>query len=370
MATSMSHRRRSPNSHPLNSLATANLLSTKGATFHSPSAVSPLSDYDDTDDAAAAVSPAGSGSSGFFPPRFARARSSPEDLIDASRCRAAAIISRIDRQLSDLKLSGLSEMVSPVQGKKNGGDDDGDSSEMDSADEGVADVLPLPPSFLALDRCELVRESSSSTATTSSSRRRRIAVSRTAAAPDKGKGPADASDSGLGTSLASTKDRLRSAASAAAERPDGAAAAAAAAASLVGSADATTMDNGAAPAAGLGPRAVARILEHIVRPMLAKRSLRPFRAMLEGVPARMAARRVCCLRDLEKVLWFSAQTKARSTAVYIDFLVTAIGCIQKTAALLDATELVRGSDAPYTPDYFSDLKEQLFQTVAEMTNEG
>ena len=247
--TTMNHRRRSPHSHPLN-LATANLQ--KGATFHSPTST---------------ASPA-SPSDRFIIPRLSRSYSSPDDVIDAHRRRAAILLSRLDKDL----LGMVTESTAPTESS------DSESSDSESDTD---DVLPVPHCFLGLEKTITMNP------TQGSSPRRRYRLPQTTKTNHS-----HGSDSGLGSSLASTKQQQQTSQSPAV------------ATKLVSVVVST--DQGA----GLGQHAVNRIHEHILKPLNAKPSLKPFEQIIMAVPRCIRERQIVCLRDLEKTLWFKAQVSS------------------------------------------------------------
>lgn len=53
--------------------------------------------------------------------------------------------------------------------------------------------------------------------------------------------------------------------------------------------------------------------------------------------------------------------KAKTAALYLDFCLTSIRCIQATVEYLNDHEQIRPNDRPYSNGYFIDLKEQVFQ---------
>ncbi|KAG6978055.1 Zinc finger transcription factor ace1 [Fusarium oxysporum f. sp. conglutinans] len=91
----------------------------------------------------------------------------------------------------------------------------------------------------------------------------------------------------------------------------------------------------------LGPKAINRIHEHTLRPLLAKPTLKEFEPIVLDIPRRIRSKEIICLRDLEKTLIFMAPEKTKS-------------------ATFDR-EQIRPADRPYTNGYFLDLKDQILQ---------
>jgi hypothetical protein len=127
-------------------------------------------------------------------------------------------------------------------------------------------------------------------------------------------------------------------------------------------------------------RASNRIHEHILKPLLAKPSLKDFHPIVRDCPRRIHDKEIVCLRDLEKTLvfmapvsdicfdvegevayWFLRCLKERSKTakLYLDFCLTSIRCIQATVEFLNEREQTRPHDRPYTNGYFVDLVDQL-----------
>jgi uncharacterized C2H2 Zn-finger protein len=132
----------------------------------------------------------------------------------------------------------------------------------------------------------------------------------------------------------------------------------------------------------LQPRAINRIHEHTLRPLLAKPTLKEFEPIVLDIPRRIQSKEIICLRDLEKTLIFMApvsqlltdngvwgntyrmlclKEKTKSAALYLDFCLTSVRCIQATVEYLSDREQIRPADRPYTNGYFLDLKDQILQ---------
>ena len=137
----------------------------------------------------------------------------------------------------------------------------------------------------------------------------------------------------------------------------------------------------------LRPRATNRIHEHVLKPLLAKQSLKDFHPIIKDCPRRINGKEIVCLRDLEKTLifmapvsdfvhdevvdgvahWFSRlKERTKSAALYLDFCLTSIRCIQATVEYLSDREQTRPHDRPYTNGYFVDLVDQIKQYAQQV----
>lgn len=292
------------------------MMLSKGATFHSPTS-------------------SGSSIPTFQPPRLPRSQSHLDDVVDANRRRIAMTLCEIDEALS--KTESLS--LYPKQ------------SEQDILHD---TSLPVPRGFLGPHNAASAM---------SKVNQRRVLRPRSVRRPDH-----HASDSGLGSSIISSKSETKTQSSAAA---------------ITRSAASCTM----AARPSLGPRAVNRIHEHTLGPLLEKSNLKNFEPIVLDIPRRIRSKEIICLRDVEKTLLFRApvsqlltdcgvwgnayrnllvKEKAESAAMYLDFCFTSIRCIQATVEYLSDREQIRAGDRPYTNGYFIDLKEQLFQYGREL----
>ncbi|KAK0656396.1 hypothetical protein B0T16DRAFT_320073 [Cercophora newfieldiana] len=155
------------------------------------------------------------------------------------------------------------------------------------------------------------------------------------------------SDSGLGTSIASTNEKL---AAAKKEKTVKATAVTRSAA-----ARSTTTES----PQGLSARATSRIFEHTLKPLLAKPSFKDLHPLVLECPKKIQEKEIVCLRDLEKTLLLVAPEKAKSSGLYLDFCLTTIRCIQATVEYLSDREQTRPRDLPYTSGYFIDLIDQI-----------
>lgn len=194
-----------------------------------------------------------------------------------------------------------------------------------------------------------------------------------------------ASDSGLGSSIKSELSSEDPAAAAAFSDEQGAKSIVSASA-ITRSAAAPSTTIGRLPR--LSTRATNRITEHILRPLLAKPSLKDFHSIVKDCPRRIHNKEIVCLRDLEKTLIFMApvsdhpgmdvvggvahwffrvlKERTKTAALYLDFCLTSIRCIQATVEFLSEREQTRPHDRPYTNGYFVDLVEQIKQYAQQV----
>jgi hypothetical protein len=297
-----------------------NMSLRKSPTFHSPTSAS-SSDGD------------------FAPPLIRRSQTNLDDVVDAHRRRVALIVDDLSKSLV------ISDSTTSMHKKTKKFRDNS---------------LPVPPSFLDLPP---VVDPAMAKDTEPERRQLRPRNRR----PSKN----HASDSGLGTSIASTKEEKRAAATTGKK-----------ASTITRSASSTTQKTG-----GLNQKAVNRIHEHTLRPLLAKATLKDFRPIVLDIPRRISENEIICLRDLEKTLVFMApvsqlatdpgvwgvtyrslrvKERAKTSALYLDFCLTSIRCIKATAGLLNEREQTRPRDRPYTNLYFMDLEEQIRQYARQL----
>ncbi|QPG99531.1 copper-binding transcription factor [Epichloe festucae Fl1] len=256
----------------------------------------------------------------FVPPRLSRAQTHLDDVVDANRRRIALTLTDIDEALAKTKALSLYPLK-PSEKK----------ALRDNS-------IPVPRGFLDLPVVD--------PATANPEPERRVLRPRSVRRSQQ------ASDSGLGSSIASTKEKWREAAQTTQSRKDTRTNSVASA--LTGASSAKQM----LPA--MSRRAFNRIHEHTLRPLLEKPSLKEFETIVLDVPQRIRSKEIICLRDLEKTLIFMAPGMAKSAALYLDFCLTSIRCIQATVEYLPEREQVRPDDRPYTNGYFIDLKEQIY----------
>ncbi|KAG6006143.1 hypothetical protein E4U54_000221 [Claviceps lovelessii] len=275
----------------------------KGATFHCPN--SPISSTSD---------------SVFVPPHLSWSRTHLDDVVDANRRRIALTLNDIDEVLARTESLGLS---SPPPCKK--------TSLQDSS-------LAVPRGFLDLP---VVVDSKMDKV--NSLRRRRHSK--------------HASDSGLGSSIGSSQETKKNEPAQTAQKKKNIKTNNKATSSLVAG-----PSNAKQLLPAMSRRAFSRIHEHTLRPLLAKPSLKEFEAIVLDVPRQIRSKEIICLRDLEKCLVFMAAPEtAKSAALYLDFCLTSIRCIQATVEYLPEHEQIRSDDRPYTNGYFIDLKEQIYE---------
>ena len=278
----------------------------KGATFHSP------------------TSPASDESIAFRPPSLPRrSQTNLDDVIDARRRRIALTLDELDKSLGSIA---------------------GSSSTRVSLRD---DSLPVPRGFL---ETPMAKPSQSE---------RRVLRPRS----NRRSAHCHDSDSGLGTSIASSKDKRVNASNdqAASTETDT-------------SVKATAITRSAATAAlteelpRLSAKATSRIIEYTLKPLLAKASLRDFHPVVLECPAKISRNEIVCLRDLEKTLLLIAPERTKVAELYLDFCLTSIRCIQATVEYLTDREQTRPSDLPYTSGYFIDLVEQIHRYAAQLSD--
>lgn len=301
----------------------------KGATFHSPT-----SSGSSTSDVS------------FVPPRLSRSQSHLDDVVDANRRRIALTLNDIDEALSMTEQLSLSSPQNP---------------ELPQSKTLRDTSLPVPRGFLDLPVVD--------PAMAKEEPQRRVLRPRSVR-----RSRHHASDSGLGTSIASTNEKQavgNEQKKEAKTQPSASAITRSAAAS-------SAMQN----LPSLGPKAINRITEHVVRPLRAKPTLKEFEPIVLDIPRRIRSKEIICLRDLEKTLIFMApvsqlltdkgvwgdtyrilcmKERTKTAALYLDFCLTSIRCIQATVEYLSDREQIRPGDRPYTNGYFIDLKEQIYQ---------
>ncbi|TQN73481.1 Zinc finger transcription factor ace1 [Colletotrichum shisoi] len=307
MSVSVNPRRRTPVTRPESPAASGLSLKTncfrKGATFHSPT--SPTSSS--SDDALTA------------PPSLRRSQTNLDDVVDAHCRRMALIVDDIDKSLSNINL------VSP------------------NAKSFRDDSLPVPRGFLNLPVIDPAMAKDKSKET-----ERRILRPRTRRSSRHHE-----SDSGLGTSVTHTAETEP--ATTASKK-----------ASAITRSAANTSSSTMEKLPALSSRAVNRIHEHVLRPLRAKPALKDFEAIVLDVPRRIREKEIICLRDLEKTLIFMAPERTKTAALYLDFCLTSIRCIQATVEYLSDREQTRPNDRPYTNGYFIDLVEQIRQYAGQL----
>jgi len=237
-----------------------NMSLRKGATFHSPS--SPSSDNHFT-----------------IPSLPRRSATNLEDVVDAHRRRAALRLLDIDRGLSAVESSTTTrtsyrdEGLPVPQGFLDHTVGAHPTEGYDSIMEGV---MTQEPSELSIGKSSL-----------RSSHKRRSSHCH-------------ASDSGLGSSITSVSEKRGMEAMAASLTDDRCARSIITASAITRSAAAHSSTMESLPR--LSARASNRIHEHILKPLLAKSSLKDFHPIVRDCPRRIHQKEIVCLRDLEKTL--------------------------------------------------------------------
>lgn len=315
----------------------------KGATFHVPN------------------SPELETSSIPGPPR--RSQSTLEDVVDAHKRRVALNLADIDRGLAAASL----EDHSPSSTKQ---------SFPDEADPVPQSLLnhsfgkPTTKSYGPIMDGVMSKEPS--------------AIGRRSLRPRHNRRPSRYSDSALGSSIGSRSGKNTAETNPTTVTDDARTKAKAAASAITRSAAAhSTVEN----LPRLSSRASNRIQEHILRPLLAKSSLKDFHPIVKDCPRRIHGKEIVCLRDLEKTLifmapvsesptddvaggvahWFSRlKERTKTAALYLDFCLTSIRCIQATVEFLSDREQTRPHDRPYTNGYFVDLVDQIKQYAQQV----
>jgi len=312
----------------------------KSATFHSPTTAEPKKTFK-------------------VPSLPRRSQTTLEDVVDAHKRRVALTLGDIDRGLA------AAEERSPTSRQSF-------RDESDPVPQGFLNHTVDTPATASygpiMDGVMIKRESSPSSPI---SRRLR---------PRHNRIPSRYSDSGLGSSIRSSsgkKEAETSPTKLADERCS----------KIMVKASAITRSAAhSSSLPRLSARASNRIHEHILRPLLAKKSLGDFHPIIKDCPRRIHAKEIVCLRDLEKTLifmapvsdlpsdvvggfahWFSRlKERTKSAALYLDFCLTSIACIQATVEFLSEREQTRPSDRPYTNGYFVDLVDQIKQYAQQV----
>ncbi|KAL9946070.1 copper-binding transcription factor [Verticillium nonalfalfae] len=321
-------RRRSPvtrvgdaSSNGLTSLKT-NMTLRKGATFHSPTSLD------------------SSSIDAFIPPALGRSQTNLEDVVGAHVRRMEMIVSGIETSLN------LNDTPRPAS--------------KPSRDE----CLPRTNGFLGRPTVDPAMAKDTKT-----SGERRVLRPRHRRSSEQ-----HASDSGLGTSLASSVEKQAPSITSKTSK--------ASAITRSAAAPSNTMTK----VSGLSSKAVSRVHEHVLRPLRAKPELKDFEPIVLDIPRRIRDKEIICLRDLEKTLIFMApvsqllyqrsvwgdtyrslmKERAKTAALYLDFCLTSIRCIQATVEYLSDREQTRPADRPYTNGYFIDLVEQIRQYAGQL----
>lgn len=297
----------------------------KGATFHSPSR--PVS------------------SSVFSPPSLARAQSDLDDVLDAHRRRVALELDSIDRTLASIHISTKTNKNTKSK------------TALSSSNVALNSTFCIPKAVL--DHATVSRARSVD--------QRRVlqprSVNRRSSNRHHG------SDSGLGSSVAST-DNNTVGKSAKRTSSVQAAAVTRSAASTSSATDLLT---------SLSPRATNRIYEHTVKPLLAKPAFKVFHPLLLECTTKINKRDIVCLRDVEKTILLLApvstlffdsglrgdtyralvKERTKVAELYLRFCLESVRCLQATVEYLSDREQTRPADPPYTSGYFIDLVDQI-----------
>lgn len=294
----------------------------KGATFHSPS-----------------TTPERELPHHFKVPSLPRrAQSTLEDVVDAHKRRVALTLGDIDRGLSSL------EDRSPTARQ----------SFPDEAD-------PVPQGFLnhtvgAADTYGPIMDGVIPQEPAS--------IDRRSLRPRHNRRSSRYADSGLGSSIGSASGKRAGEIAPTSATEDHCAKSIVAASAITRSAAAHSSTIESLPR--LSARASNRIHEYILKPLLAKQSLKDFHPIVKDCPRRIHGKEIVCLRDLEKTLIFMAPERTKTAALYLDFCLTSIRCIQATVEFLSDREQTRPHDRPYTNGYFVDLVDQIKQYAQQV----
>ncbi|KAK4143268.1 uncharacterized protein C8A04DRAFT_37630 [Dichotomopilus funicola] len=311
-----SNPRRTPvtRSAPRSLSIKTNVVLKKGATFHSP------------------TTPVESPEPVFTPPSLPRrSNTSLDDVIDAHRRRVALTLGDIDNILKD------------------------DASLSSTRKKALRDeTLPLPRGVLNHTLDSVMAKEQPAERRMLRPRSRRITRFHE-------------SDSGLGTSIASTGEKEAAARKEKTTRTN----------AVTRSAAAHTSN---ASSVGLSSRATSRICEHTLKPLLGNAGFKDFHPLLLECPRKIQEKQIVCLRDLEKTLLLVApvselladqtvwgdtyralllKERTKAADLYLDFCLTTIRCIQATVEYLSDREQTRPRDVPYTSGYFVDLVDQI-----------
>lgn len=178
------------------------------------------------------------------------------------------------------------------------------------------------------------------------------------------------SDSGLGTSIVTSNDKLQVDTTSKKTKTSVKASA------ITRSAAASTTST----LPGLSSRSTNKICEHILKPLLAKPELKTFHPLVIDTPRKINKGDILCLRDLEKTFLLIApvsklqrnlglggdtyttlfsKESTKSRAKYLDFCLSVVHCIQATVEFLPDREQTRPRDLPYSNGYFIDLVDQI-----------
>jgi hypothetical protein len=279
-----------------------NMILRKGATFHSP------------------TSPASPENTSFRPPSLPRrSQTNLDDVIDSHRRRAALALGNFDKSITTCTSTSSS---SPKKFRDNS--------------------LPIPRGILdhTVDSSIMSKQHEVEG---------RVLRPRT-------RRPSRHADSGLGTSIATSNEKQANASS---EDQKSVRASA-----LTRSAAAGSTTSASLPA--LSERALSRIVEHVLKPLLAKPAFKDFHPVVLECPRKIKENEIVCLRDVEKTLLLLAPERTRVPKIYLDFCLTTVRCIQATVDYINERERTRPRDLPYTSGYFVDLVDQIHQYAKQL----
>ncbi|TVY51405.1 Zinc finger transcription factor ace1 [Lachnellula cervina] len=321
-----------------------NMSLRKGATFHSP------------------TTPEEQLPEQFKVPALPRrSQTTLEDVVDAHKRRVALTLGDIDRGLAAV------EERSPTARQSF-------PDEANPVPQGFLDHTlgsPSTKSYGSIMDGPMSKESPS--------------IGRRSLRPRHNRRPSRYSDSALGSSIDSRSGKKAAAKSSTSVTDDHCSKSIVAASAITRSAAAhsSTIES----LSRLSARASNRIHEHILKPLLAKPSLKEFHPIVKDCPRRIHGKEIVCLRDLEKTLifmapvsdiqtddvvggvahWFSRlKERTKTAALYLDFCLTSIRCIQATVEFLSEREQTRPHDRPYTNGYFVDLVDQIKQYAQQV----
>ncbi|KAK4130429.1 hypothetical protein BT67DRAFT_429612 [Trichocladium antarcticum] len=283
-----------------------NLVLKKGATFHSP------------------TTPTSSSENVFRPPSPPRrSHSNLDDVIDSHRRRVALTLDDIDKALAGLSTDDSSAAASRKALRDNS--------------------LPIPRGVL-----DHTLDSAMGKAQPAERRVLRPRTRRTSRTHQ--------TDSGLGTSIASITDKEAAVKKEKMSKTS----------AVTKSAAACTSTAMSLPS--LSSRAMSRICEHTLKPLLGNSSFRDFHPLLLECPGKIQEKQIVCLRDLEKTLLLVAPERTKAADLYLDFCLTTIRCIQATVEYLSDREQTRPRDVPYSSGYFIDLVDQIRQYAQQLAD--
>lgn len=298
----------------------------KGATFHIPNPTSDL------------------------PCRLVRrAESSLEEIVEAHKRRVASTLDDIEAGLSAMNLSDTRPTASSFRD----------------------DSLPVPQGFLN-HTVDKRHRAPAAVMSPISPEAADLSIGRHSLRSRQNRRPSALSDSGLGSSIASSSSKMSQ------QQTVGGKA----------GVSATAITRSVNPTQSLttrrrlSDRAMKKFRELIFNPLLSINSIKEFHPLVRDCPRRINENEIVCLRDLEKTLllmapvsdnqqdtpavkafayWLSSELQQRSETAkaYLRFCQLSIHCIQATVEHLNERELTKPADRPYSSGYFIDLVEQL-----------